>query len=138
MATGAMYTPMSPPERRSRPIGVAILSVLIGLYGFVVFLLGLLIVVGSTLLGSLGSTNLFGHLGVGDVTGGLIILVIGLIVLALAVGLWHLRMWALVLTILFLIVEMVLYGLASDFVSFGFIVAVILFIYLLAVSRHFS
>jgi hypothetical protein len=124
--------------RRSRPIGVAILSVLIGIYGFIVFLLGLLIVVGSTVLGSLGKTNLFGNFGVGDVTGGLILLIIGLIILGLAVGLWHLRMWALVLTILFLVVEMIIYGLASDFVSFGFIVAVLLFIYLLAVSRHFS
>jgi len=138
MTSSTMYSPMSTPERRSRPIGVAILSVLIGLYGFIVFLLGLLIVVGSSLLGSFGGTNLFGHLGVSDLTGGLIVLVIGLVILALAVGLWHLRLWSLVLTILFLVVEMVLYGLASDFISFGFIVAVLLFIYLLAVSRHFS
>jgi hypothetical protein len=132
------YATAPTPMRRSRPIGVAILSVLIGIYGFIVFLLGLLIVVGSTVLGSLGKTNLFGNFGVGDVTGGLILLIIGLIILGLAVGLWHLRMWALVLTILFLVVEMIIYGLASDFVSFGFIVAVLLFIYLLAVSRHFS
>ena len=132
-----MYGPVPTSAPPSRPLGVAILSVLIGLYGFIVFLLGLLIVVGSTLLGGLGKTNLLGSFGVADVTGGAILLIIGLIILGLAVGLWHLRLWALVLTVIFLVVEMVLYGLAADFVSFGFIIAVLLFVYLLAVSRHF-
>lgn len=132
--SNASYT----PPTSTRPLGVAILAVLIGIYGFVVFLLGLLVAVGSGVFGALGGGNLLGGLGVGGVIGGVIILIIGLIILGLAVGLWHLRMWAQVLTILFLILELVLYGLAHAFVSFGFIVALLLLIYLVAVSRHFS
>ena len=128
----------APPQQKTRPLGVAILAVLIGIYGFVAFLAGLLIAVASSLASTLGGSNLFGALGVSTTVGGLLLLIIGLIILALAVGLWHLRMWALVLTLLFLIVEIVLYGLARNFISIGFILAVILFIYLLAVSRHFS
>jgi hypothetical protein len=121
-----------------RPIGVAILSVLIGIYGFVVFLIGLQVAVGSSFSGTLGGGNLLHGFGFTGVVAGLIILVIGLIILGLAVGLWHLRMWALVLTILVLIVEMAIYGLAGAFITFGFIVALLLFVYLVAVSRHFS
>lgn len=126
------------PPTRTRPLGVAILAVLIGIYGFIVFLLGLLIAVGSSFLAAAGSANPFHFLGVTGVVAGIIVLIIGLIILGLAVGLWHLRMWALVLTILFLLVEIVLDGLAGQYVSFGFIIGVLLLIYLVAVSRHFS
>jgi hypothetical protein len=121
----------------SRPLGVAILAILIGIYGFIVFLIGLFLAVGSTLGIPYGGGNLFGHFGFSGVLGGLIVLIVGLIILGLAVGLWHLRMWALVLTLLFLLFELVTYGLAGAFITFGFIVALILTVYLLAVSRHF-
>ena len=128
----------SAPMTPSRPLGVAILSVLIGIYGFFVFLLGLLVAVASSFLGSLGGNNLPYTFGETGVIAGIIIAIIGLIILGLAVGLWHLRMWALVLTLLFLIFEMVTYGLRGAFITLGFILALILFIYLIAVSRHFN
>jgi hypothetical protein len=120
------------------PLGVAILAILIGIYGFFVFLIGLLIAVGSTILAAYGGANPLGHFGYSGTIAGLIILIVGLIILALAVGLWNLRMWALVLTVLFLIIEMVIYALAGAFITFGFIAAVILFVYLVAVSKHFT
>jgi hypothetical protein len=123
------------PAQPSRPLGVAILAVLIGIYGFLVFLLGLLLLVGSS-LGVVGSP-LPTYFHTTGVIAGIIILIVGLIILGLAVGLYHLRMWALVLTLLFLAFEIVSYGLAGAFVSVGFILGVILFIYLLAVSSHF-
>ncbi len=128
------YTPVT----MSRPLGVAILAVLIGIYGFFIFLIGLLLAVGSSVFAAFGGSNPFHTFGYSGVVGGLIVLIIGLIILGLAVGLWHLRMWALVLTILFLILEVVIYALAGTYATFGFIVAVILLIYLIAVSRHFS
>jgi len=136
MATPAPtpYAP-PPPTPPSRPLGVAILAVLIGIYGFLVILAGALVIAGATALKFFGVPSAFA--GIGGVTLGAIVLVIGLIILGLAVGLWHLRMWALVLTILFLLFELVLYGLAGAFVSLGFILALILFVYLLAVHRHF-
>jgi hypothetical protein len=128
---------MSSNTSSSLPLGVAILSILIGIYGFILFLIGLIIAVGSSVPAALGGYPL-GHYATTGVIGGLIILIIGLIILGLAVGLWNLRMWALALTCLVLIIELVIYGLAGAFISFGFIVALILFVYLIAVSRHFS
>ncbi|HXW67937.1 MAG TPA: hypothetical protein VEL82_08710 [Thermoplasmata archaeon] len=125
-------------QRKSRPILVAIVAILIGIYGFLEFVVGLLIAVGSAALASLGSSfnvSVFGQTGV---IAGAIVAIIGLIILGVAVGLWHLRLWALVLMLLFLAFEMVVYGLARDFISLGFILALVLFVYLLAVSRHFA
>jgi hypothetical protein len=123
---------------RTRPLGVAILAILIGIYGFLTFILGLLLAVLSSYSGFPG-LGLPTHIaGTSLFLSGIIVLIIGLIIMGLAVGLWHLRMWALVLTLLFLLIELVLYGLAGDFISFGFIVSLILLIYLLAVSRHFA
>lgn len=124
-----------PPPRPSRPLGVAILAVLVGLYGFLLLLGGLLVVAGVAVTHFLGVPT--GFAGLGSFALGLIVLIVGLIILGLALGLWHLRMWALVLTLLFVVFEMVSYGLAGAFVSLGFILALILFIYLLAVHRHF-
>jgi hypothetical protein len=135
MTTTTTYTPA---PTRTRPLGVAILAVLIGIYGFIVFLLGLFIAVGSTIFGAFNNSSPFHEFGLTGLIAGVVTLIIGLIILGLAVGLWHLRMWALVLTILFLILEVVLYGIAGAFISFGFIVALILLIYLIAVHRHFA
>jgi len=127
----------SPPPTASRPLGVAILAVLVGIYGFLVFLIGLLVAVDSSLSSYLGGTSAFHAIGTTGVVAGLIFAIIGLIILGFAVGLWHLRMWALVLTVLFLLIVIVLDGIAGAF-SWGFFIAVILLVYLLAVSRHFS
>jgi hypothetical protein len=125
----------TPPPTPSRPLGVAILAVLVGIYGFLVFVAGLLIAVGSSILSRVGTPT--HYFGAGGVAVGAITAIIGLIILGLAVGLWHLRMWALVLTLLFLIFELVVNALAGAYLSLGFIIALILFVYLLAVSRHF-
>ena len=130
-ATAPQYAP--PP---SRPLGVAILAVLVGLYGVLLILGGLLVVAGVAVSHYFGVPT--GFAGLGSVALGLIVFIVGLIILGLALGLWHLRMWALVLTLLFVIFELISYGLAGAFVSLGFIVALILFVYLLAVHRHFQ
>ena len=126
------YAPAPPP---SRPLGVALLAVLVGLYGFLLFLGGLLVLAGVAVSHFLGVPS--GFAGLGSFALGLVVFIVGLIILGLAVGLWHLRMWALVLTLLFVIFELISFGLAGAFVSLGFILAFILFIYLLAVHRHF-
>jgi hypothetical protein len=128
----AVYAP--PP---SRPLGVAVLAVLIGIYGFFVFLLGLFVLAHfavSTYLSSSGFSSLAASHGV---EAGAIAVVIGLVILGTAVGLWHLRMWALALALIVLLVVMVAYALAGAFVTFGFIVSLLLFVYLVAVNRHF-
>ena len=130
-ATAPQYAP--PP---SRPLGVAILAVLVGLYGVILILGGLLVLVGVTVTHFLGVPT--GLAGLGTLELGIIVFVIGLIILGLALGLWHLRMWALVLTLLFVIFVLISDAIAGAFVSLGFILALVLFVYLLAVHRHFQ
>jgi hypothetical protein len=129
--------PLPPP---SRPLGVAILAVLVGLYGI------LWIVVGGLLLaGQVGTAAFHKYLGQPFTLGSLttlevelVILIVGLIILGLALGLYHLRTWALALSLLFLVFVLVEYGIAHDFVSFGFLLSLVIFLYLLAVSGHFN
>jgi hypothetical protein len=127
--------PMTPPAP-SRPLGVAILAVLIGIFAFLFILAGSLILVGVAAFAFLNAGSLPGIVGVTGVAAGAIVLIIGLIILGVALGLYHLRMWALVLALLVLIVVIVTDGIAHNF-SWGFIVGILLFVYLLAVSRHF-
>jgi hypothetical protein len=116
------------------PLGVAILSVLIGIFGFFVIVLGVLILFGTAAaLAGFGVTSAFGMTGT---IGGLIVLVIGVIILAVAVGLWNQELWALVLAILVLIFYGVVNYLASSWLAL--IIVVLLLIYLIAVARHFD
>jgi len=121
--------------RSSLPVGVAIIAVLIGILGFFTLLFGILVLVGVTASAYFGAPV---FLGVGGLTLALIVIILGILELAVAYGLWDLNMWALVLAILVLIVEMAIYGLAGAFISLGFLLSLVLFIYLLAVSSHFS
>jgi hypothetical protein len=116
------------------PLGVAILSVLIGIFGLFVLILGVLILFGTaSALAGLGVTSAFGMSGT---IGGLIVLIIGVIILAVAVGLWNQELWALVLAILVLLFYGVVDYLASSWL--GLIIVVLLLIYLVAVARHFD
>jgi hypothetical protein len=135
VTTAAPYqAPLRPPTP-TRPLGVAILAVLVGIFGFLLLLGGVLAIAGAAALAYLGVPSSFA--GLGGIEIGAIVLIIGLIILGLALGLWHLRMWALALTLIFVFLVILSYGLASNFLSFGFIFALILFLYLIAVRRHF-
>jgi hypothetical protein len=119
----------------TRPLGVAILAFLVGLFGILIILGGLLIVTAATVPAFLGVPS---HLaGASGAVWGLVVLIIGLIILGLALGLWHLRMWALVLSLIFVFIELVSFGIVGAWVSLGFILSLIILVYLLAVSRHF-
>lgn len=128
-----MYGEPTPPP--SRPLGVAILAVLIGLYAFLLIVAGALILAGSSVFAFLGLPASF--VGASGLVLGTVVLIIGLIVLGVALGLWHLRLWALVLALIVTFVELVGYALAGAFVTLGFILSLLIFIYLLAVHRHF-
>jgi hypothetical protein len=130
---------LPPVHRSSRPLGVALLSVLVGLYGILWVVLGALVLAGVAIGAAeryLGAVTSLGSVTAPLVVG-LILFVVGLVILGIALALWRLRLWALVLALLVLVFEMVVDGLAGNFYSLGFILAVILFVYLLAVSRHF-
>ena len=124
----------APPRR---PLGVAILAVLVGLFGLIFVLGGILLLATSAAAAYFGTGGFTSLLHASGAIAGAIVLVIGLIILGLALGLWHLRMWALALTLIILAVVLIAEGLAGAFVSFGFLVSLVLFIYLIAVNRHF-
>jgi hypothetical protein len=117
------------------PLGVAILAVLIGLFGLFVIVLGLLFLFTSAGLavGGLGVSSVFGYTGT---IAGIIVLIVGLIILGVAVGLWNQEMWALVLAILVLIVFGVIDFLSSAWIDL--VIVVLLLVYLGAVSSHFD
>ena len=132
--TTSNLPPPAPPPQRSLPLGVAVLSVLVGLYGFALFLLGLLLFVGYSLHLSYLDVPVFGLTGLALAA---VVTIVGLVILGLAVALWRLRLYALVLALLFLLYEIVAYAYAREFATVGFVLAVIIFVYLLAVNRHF-
>ncbi|MCI4366972.1 MAG: hypothetical protein L3K08_04390 [Thermoplasmata archaeon] len=117
------------------PLGVAILAVLIGIFGAVILVVGLLVLlaIAGLALSGVVVTSVFGATGV---VAGLIIVIVGAVILAVATGLWDQELWALVLAILVLL----FYG-AAEFFSgnwFGLAIVGLLLVYLVAVSRHFD
>jgi ABC-type multidrug transport system permease subunit len=130
----ATLPPPAPPPRRALPLGVAVLSVLVGLYGFVTFVLGLLLFGKVAVSSYLGIPSTFGLAGYELAA---VIMVIGLVILGIGVALWRLRLWALVLGLLFLLYELVTYAYAGKYWTFGFLLALVIFLYLIAVNRHF-
>jgi hypothetical protein len=117
------------------PLGVALLAIVIGLFGLFVVVLGLafLFVAAGALLGGVGVASVFGFTGT---AAGIVLVIIGLIILGTAVGLWNQELWALVLAGIVL-----LFYAAVEFVAaawFGLLVVVVLLVYLVAVSRHFD
>ncbi len=122
------------PVPRERPLGVAILAVLIGLLG-AVFLVGsiLLFVFGSHLIATPG----FGVSGPTFV-GGIVLLVVAILLFIVATGLWDLKMWALVLCILvvgFLWLSDIVNG---RLLSLESLILALLLVYLILVRHHFS
>ena len=117
------------------PLGVAILAILVGIFGFFVFLLGIIVLlaISGVVIGGIGVTSVFGATGL---VAGIIVVIIGLVILGVAIGLWNQELWALALAIIVLLV----YG-ALDFLSGAWLslaIVAILLIYLAAVSGHFD
>jgi hypothetical protein len=125
------------------PLGVAVLAVLTGIFGAVILIAGLVItLVAVALLAGYGWTAMF---GAGTFVG-LVTLVIGAIILAIAFGLWDQELWAFVLALLatgFAVVWFIAIplwdggGLAS-IVNLPAIISGALFVYLLAVQDAFA
>jgi len=115
------------------PLGVAILAILIGVFGLFVFLLGFVAAIAGG-GGDLGaSSSVFGVTGILAI---FVLLVLGAIMLAVAFGLWHQEFWALVLAIMVLLFYGVIEFVSASWVAFA--VVVLLLVYLIAVSNHFD
>jgi hypothetical protein len=130
----AAYSTSAPTAASTRlPLGVAVLSILIGLFGFFVLVVGLLVLLLGVGAGLAAGATVFGFTGE---LAGLVVFIVGLVILAVAVGLWNQELWALALAILVLL----FYG-AVEFLAgawLGLLVTAVLLVYLVAVSSAFD
>jgi len=122
------------PVRPRLPLGVAIVSFLIGLVGFLLVLDAVLFVLNQGFAASVPENlEIF---SAGTVFGALILLVVGVALLAIATSLWRQETWALWTTIV-LVFGMTAYLFFTGFITILFLLFVVLLVYLLAVRRYF-
>lgn len=124
-----------------RPLGVAVISILVALIGVGALIIGILVLIGPS--ASLGPLNdlvtivgeNFLELGL---LGGVAMFLGGFILVSVAQGLWHQELWSLVLCagVLFA-AEAVIFFYFEPF-TYLFFVLIVLFVYLLAVRKSFS
>ena len=124
----------TPDLRPLLPIGAAILAVLLALAGLVVLVSGLLFLLNAYVSGLVPPELLI--LKSVDLLGAAILVLLGAMLLALANALWHQERWALWTTIVVLFAGLA-YLFFTASITVLFLVFLVLFIYLLAVRRHF-
>jgi hypothetical protein len=122
------------PVQPRLPLGVAVVSIIIGLVGFLLVLAALLFVLGE-LPGAVVPTSLE-IFAAGDTFGALILLVVGVSLLAVATALYRQETWALWTTIV-LVFVMTAYLFFTGSITILFVLFVVLLVYLLAVRRYF-
>jgi lysylphosphatidylglycerol synthetase-like protein (DUF2156 family) len=121
---------------RKRRLRVRILSIIVGISGFILILATGLVFAGSNSLRFLLSD--FGILPLPLVAIGLLIIAIGVGFIATGAGLWRFRKWAFALGIVLSLIDVVISVLARDFTSFPFIRGVIVLVALLGFRHDFS
>ena len=117
---------------RHLPIGVAIIAVLMGILGFILLVVGILLLVGFA-IGTAGGFAVFGT----GLEGVVILIIVSIVVLAVAFGLWNLELWALVLAIIVVGALWVLDVIGGQLISLGSLILLVLLVYLIAVHRNF-
>lgn len=118
-----------PYQRPSRPIGVAILAILVVLVG-VIFLIAAIAVLALSGFLALSGLTFF---GLGGTIIGLLILILAIVWIAVGMGLWHLRSWAWWLAVIVMLLT-IFGSIASPAVA---ILPVLILVYLLVVRHHF-
>jgi hypothetical protein len=117
-----------------RPLGVAVVSVLIALFAIVLVLAGLLFLL-SSYLGTFVPTGL-DLIPSLDVWGALIVALLGAALLGIATSLWRQETWALWTTIV-LVFATTAYLFFTGSITVMFVIFVALFVYLISVRRYF-
>jgi hypothetical protein len=125
--------------RNRLPVGVAILAILIGLFGLIELIAGLLLALIAAGLALVGSSASFGTVFFHSAfLSGILLFLLGIVLLVVARSLWELEMWALALTLLILLVIFALDVISGNVLTLWGVVDGILIVYLLAVSGNFS
>ncbi|MCI4366827.1 MAG: hypothetical protein L3K08_03650 [Thermoplasmata archaeon] len=116
------------------PIGVAILSLITAISGFIVFLSGALVLLNAYLPDTVPSNVLI--FPAGDPLGAAILLLLGVVLVGVANALWHQERWSLYLTVGVLFAgEAYLFFTAT--ITVLFLIFLVIFVYLLTVRDHF-
>ena len=124
-----------PAASRPRlPLGAAVVSVLIGLLGFLL-LLGAVLYVLSTSMGAIVPSSLEIFRAI-NLASALVLIVLGGALLSVATALWRQETWALWTTIV-LVFAMTAYLFFTGFITVLFVLFVALLVYLLTVRRYF-
>lgn len=123
-----MSAPGYPARPASRPLGVAILAILVILIGVLIVIagIGMFLVSGFIGLSGLPTFGLAGSIVAA------VVLIVGLIWIGVGLGLWHLRSWAWWLAIIVMILSLL-----GGFPSPTIILPLIILIYLVLVRQHF-
>jgi hypothetical protein len=124
---------MAPGMRSSLPIGVAILALLVGLAGVVLLLVGLLVLAIAGFVAVLGPAALFGH----TLAGAIALIVLAVVLIVVAVGLWRRELWALALSIVVVAILLAEGVFRGTYISVPWFLLLLLLVYLVAVHRHF-
>ena len=123
-----------PVPHRERPLGVAILAVLIGLFAALLLLASIvLFLFGAPFLGAPG----VGFGGGAHLTA-VVLLLLAIILFVVASGLWDLRLWALVLSIIVVGFLWISDALTGHLFTVTALIELLLLIYLVLVRRHFE
>lgn len=122
------YAPMPP----KRPLGVSILAILAGLAGIIGILGGVAIMALSGAAAFAG----YGILAGLGAALGVLILLLGVITLVYAIGLWRMRGWAWWLAMIVGVISIVIGIVTSNWISVG--INLIIIIYLFVVRGHFG
>ena len=117
-----------------RPLGVAIISVLIALFALVLLLAGLLFLL-ATFLGTFvpSSLELIPSL---DIWGAAIVAVLGAALIGVATALWDQETWALWTTVVLVFVTTA-YLFFTGSITVLLLIFIVLFVYLISVRRYF-
>ena len=134
--TTVNYGPSQSSMEGELPILVGLLAIIIGLVGLFFAVIGIIIILVA--IGSIAvpAASAFAVLSGSTLFAGLLTLILGGVLLAVASGLWDCEMWALVVAG---IVVAVIIGLLVVAGSYGWslLISVCAFVYLIAVSNHF-
>ncbi len=117
-----------------RPLGVAVISVLIAIFAFVLLLAGVLFLL-SSYLGAYVPTSLELIPSL-DLYGAAIVAVLGAALLGIATALWNQETWALWTTIV-LIFATTTYLFFTESITVLLLILIVLFVYLISVRRYF-
>ena len=121
---------------RSPPLGVAIVAFLVGIFAVILILAAILLFL---LLGLHAAFSLvgIGLFGLGGWVSAVVLLILGIVLLIVARGLWRTELWALVLSILVLGLLLIGNLLRGTLLTVDGVVELLLLVYLLAVNGRF-